>query len=198
MFTGRTDYGVDPSTVDMRPVLDSRGLDGFEFDRSRQYTYFVRNAYNIRILTDTYHKIKKQKDWGADQKLADLNPLFTNWLRDLPPELQIHYPADDSPPWIPSHFIANMHSHCHLGIILLHRPQLMASKSFAAGGQWKVHMALCYSSAKTLCKLQEAILRQYGQVGLLYMLRGISFGIYSILTCTMLHLVSLRRLTYHL
>lgn len=194
MFAGRSDYGVDPSTVDMRPVLDSRGLDGFEFDRSRQYIYFVRNAYHIRIMTDTYHKIKKQKDWGADPKLAELNPLFTNWLRDLPPDFQIHYPADESPPWIPSHFIAHMHSHCHLGIILLHRPQLLASKSFAAGGDWKVHMALCYSSAKTLCKLQEAILRQYGQVGLLYMQRGISFGIYSILTCTMLHLVGLCRL----
>lgn len=189
MSVGRSDYGVDPSTVDMRPVLDSRDLDAFEFSRSRQYVYFVRNAYNIRTIADTYHKIKKQKDWGRNPKLSEKNPIFTNWLYDLPADLQIHYPPDESPPWIPSHFVANMHSHCHLGIILLHRPQLLASKSFAPGGGWQVHMSLCYSSAKALCKLQEAILRQYGLVGLLYMQRGISFGIYSILTCTMLHLV---------
>ena len=190
MSVGRSDYGVDPSTVDMRPVLDSRDLDAFEFSRSRQYVYFVRNAHNIRTIADIYHKIKKQKDWGSNPKLSEKNPIFTNWLYDLPPDLQIHYPPDESPPWIPSHFIANMHSHCHLGIILLHRPQLLASKSFAPGGGWQVHMSLCYSSAKALCKLQEAILRQYGLVGLLYMQRGISFAIYSILTCTMLHLVS--------
>lgn len=175
----------------MRPVLDSKGLDQFEFGRSRQFVHFVRNARNIRTIADIYHKIKKQKDWGADPKLVDKNPLFADWLHNMPPDLQIHYPPDGSPPWIPSHFMANVHSHCHLGIILLHRPQLLASKSFAAGGGWKVHMALCYSSAKALCRLQESIIRQYGLLGLLYMQRGVSFAIYCILTCTMLHLVSL-------
>jgi hypothetical protein len=173
----------------MRPTLDIRGLDQYEVDRSRQYAYFVRNAHHIRIIADVYHKVKKQKDWEADPRFAQKNPLFADWLRNLPSDLQVNYPADGSPPWLPSHFVGNMHSHCHLGIILLHRPQLLASQSFTAGGGWKVHMSLCYSSARSLCRLQEAILKQFGLSGLLYMQRGINFAIYCILTCTMLHLV---------
>ncbi|KAJ5264099.1 hypothetical protein N7505_008020 [Penicillium chrysogenum] len=188
---GRSDYGVDPETVEMRPTLDIRGLDHYEIDRSRQYAYFVRNAHHIRIITDIYHKVKKQKDWGADARFVQNNPLFADWLRNLPPDLQVNYPADGSPPWLPSHFVGNMHSHCHLAIILLHRPQLFASQSFAAGGEWKIHMSLCYSSAKSLCRLQEAILQRFGLSGLLYMQRGINFAIYCILTCTMLHLVAI-------
>ncbi|KAJ5099114.1 hypothetical protein N7532_006115 [Penicillium argentinense] len=188
---GRSDYGVDPETVDMRPTMDIRGLDSYEVDRSRQYAYFVRNAHHIRIITDIYHKVKKQKDWGADPRFVQKNPLFADWLHNLPPDLQVNYPADGSPPWIPTHFVGNMHSHCHLAIILLHRPQLLASQSFAAGGDWKIHFSLCYSSAKSICRLQEAILERFGLGGLLYMQRGINFAIYCILTCTMLHLIAI-------
>ncbi|KAJ5166536.1 uncharacterized protein N7482_005317 [Penicillium canariense] len=188
---GRSDYGVDPETVDMRPTLDIRGLDHYETERSRQYAYFVRNAHHIRIITDIYHKIKKQKDWGADPRFAQKNPLFADWLRNLPTDLQVNYPADGAPPWIPSHFVGNMHCHCHLAIILLHRPQLVASQSFAADGEWRVHFSLCYTSAKNICRLQEAILERFGLSGLLYMQRGINFAIYCILTCTMLHLVAI-------
>lgn len=177
----------------MRASPDRKDLDQFEIDRSRQYAYFIRNAGNIRTITDVYLKIKKQKDWGGDPALVGKNPLFADWLNNLPPDLQVHYPADGSPPWLPSHFVGNMHSHCHLGIVLLHRPQLLASKSFAVGGGWKVHLALCHSSAKSLCRLQEAILQQFGLPGLFFMQRGISFAIYSVLTCTMLHLVSVGR-----
>ncbi|KAL4927934.1 uncharacterized protein BDV17DRAFT_115691 [Aspergillus undulatus] len=187
---GRSDYGVDPQTVNMDAELAIENLDQFETDRSRQYAYFVRNARNIRILTDVYHKIKRQKDWGSNSKFVENNPIFTDWLQSLPPDLQVNYPPDGSPPWIPSHFVGNMHSHCHLGIVLCHRPQLLASK-FPANGNWKMHMALCYSSAKCLCRLQEAILARFGLSGLLYMLRGINFTIYCILTCTMLHLVAI-------
>lgn len=189
-YIGRSDYEVDPKTVNMSPTLDIPDLDQFEYDRSRQFSYFIRNGYHIRRFAEMYHKVKKQKDWGADPRFSEANPLFTDWLRSLPPDLQVDYPKDGSPPWIPSHFVGNMHSHCQLGIIMLHRPQLVASKSFVAGGDWKIHMALCYSSAKCLCRLQEAILARFDLSGLLYMQRGISFTIYAILTCTMLHLVS--------
>ncbi|OJJ46323.1 hypothetical protein ASPZODRAFT_67523 [Penicilliopsis zonata CBS 506.65] len=188
---GRSDYGVDPNTVDMHPDLNIQGLDQFEISRSRQFAYFIRNAYHIRIITDVYHKIKRQKDWGGDPRFSEKNSLFSGWLHNLPPDLQVTYPHDGSSPWIPSHFVANMHSHCHLGIILLHRPQIVASKSFAAGGGWKAHLSLCYSSAKNLCRLQEAILGKFGLSGLLFMQRGINFAIYCILTCTMLHLIAI-------
>jgi hypothetical protein len=188
---GRSDYGVDPETVDMRPTLDIRGLDQYETERSRQYAYFVRNAHHIRIIADVYHKIKKQKDWGADPRFVQKNPLFDDWLHNLPTDLQVNYPSDGAPPWIPSHFVGNMHCHCHLAIILLHRPQLVASQSFTAGSDWKIHFSMCYTSAKSICRLQEAILERFGLSGLLYMQRGINFAIYCILTCTMLHLIAI-------
>jgi hypothetical protein len=85
--------------------------------------------------------------------------------------------------------IANLHSYQALAIVMHFRPQVNAvAESY--DGIWKQHMMTCYSAAKTMCKLQEAILKTYGMPGLLCMLRGMSFTIYAVLTCTMLHLVS--------
>lgn len=187
---GRSDLSVDPNTVEVRTMWNIPELDEFETERCRQYAYFVRNALNIRLLTDAYHKAKKQKNWGADPRFMENNSLVDRWLTSLPPDLQVTYPEDGSSPWLPSHFVGNMHAHYHLTIIMLHRPQLLACKSFHTGGEWRTHMALCCSSAKKLCRLQEAIYLSFGLPGLLYMQRGISFVLYSILTCTMLHLVS--------
>ncbi|KAH8701151.1 putative C6 finger domain protein [Talaromyces proteolyticus] len=188
---GRSDYEVNPETVDMRPELHIPHLDQFELDRSRQYSFFVKNAYHIRVYTELYHKIKKQKDWGADPRFTENNPLFADWYRGLPQDLQVTYSEDGSPPWLPSHFVGNMHTHYHLAIIMLHRPQLLASKNFSSGGGWRTHMSLCYSSAKCLCRLQEALISRFGLQSLRFMQRGINFTVYAILTCTMLHLVAI-------
>lgn len=51
-------------------------------------------------------------------------------------------------------------------------------------------MEVCYDSAKKMCRLQEAVFHAFGLSGLLCMQRGINFVIYSVLTCTMIHLVS--------
>ena len=168
----------------------------------------VRTVRNVRILSDTYVHIRKQKDWGSNPCFANLNPSFSKWIEDLPPDMQIHYPPDGSPPWLPSHFVGNMHCYYHLSIILLHRPQLMSSSSFAAGGSWKQHMATCYDSAKRLCRIQEALYQTYELDGIISAQRGmlcpchsiqsrltfplgINFAIYCILSCTMIHLVCL-------
>jgi hypothetical protein len=39
--------------------------------------------------------------------------------------------------------------------------------------------------------LQEGLLQSFGMTGLLCMQRGINFTIYCVLTCTVLHLVSI-------
>jgi len=188
---GRFDMGVDPDTVEIGTQQYLPDPDEFEAQLSRQFAFFVQNARNIRLITSAYAKLRKQKDWGADPRFVGFNPAFTKWLEELPHDLQLSYPVDGSRPWLPSHFVGNMHTHYHLGVIMLHRPQLLTSKSFAADGAWKQHMALCYSSAKALCRIQEALVDTFGLNGLLYMQRGINFTIYSVLTCTMLHLVSI-------
>ncbi len=119
------------------------------------------------------------------------NAAFKKWPDELPKDLQITLPQNGGVPSLASHFVGNMHSHYHLAIVMLHRPQLKASESFGADSQWRHHMTTCYRSAKVLCRIQEAVLAQYDLTGLLCMQRGINFTIYAILTCIMLHLVAL-------
>ncbi len=183
--------GVDPNSVDLRIQRPSAGLDESDLEVSRQFTYLVRCVRNVRIMNDVYGRVRKKENWGADPEFVRLNPSFTDWLNELPRDLHLDYPLDGSPPWLPTHFIGNLHTYYHLSIIMLHRPQLMFSGSFPADGGWKQHMLLCYSSAKYLCRLQEAVLQTFGLPGLLCMQRGINFTIYAVLTCAMLHLVSL-------
>lgn len=172
------------------------GIEESEYQVSRQFSYLARNIKNVRNMTDVYSKIKKKKDWGTDPRFVELNPSISKWYEELPSDLQLHYPPDGSPPWLPSHFIANLHCYYQLTILMLHRPQLMYSGSFSADGSWKQHMILCYTSAKNMCRVQEGILQQFGLPGFLCMQRGINFTIYTVLTCTMLHLVCCSDLPY--
>ncbi|CAL8575136.1 hypothetical protein XPA_001078 [Xanthoria parietina] len=190
---GRFDMGVDPDTVDFnfdvhRPVP---GIDTSDYQISRQFQYLVRNVRNVRHLHDTYGKVRRQKDWASDPKFTSLNSEAISWADDLPKDLQVEYPEGDAPPYLSNHFVGNMHCYYHLNVIMVHRPQLMSSRSFAAGGSWRKHMEVCYESSKKICRLQEAIYQTFGLSGLLCMQRGINFVIYTVLTCTMIHLVAI-------
>ena len=166
------------------------GQDPSELQIARQFVQYARIAKNVYQSAVIFGKLrKKNPDWALDPSFVGHNTDFSAWLRELPEDMQLVYPQDGSAPWIPSHQIANMHSYHCLAIIMHFRPQLHAV-SDSYDGIWKQHMLTCYSAAKNLCKLQEAILKTYGMPGLLCMMRGISFHIYAVLTCTMLHLVS--------
>jgi hypothetical protein len=182
--------GVDPDSVDISPNPPNSDIDTFEQCVSRQFAYFVRNARNIRLITDVAREASKKKDGALAQMVMKHNVAFHTWPNDLPEDLDIVMPADGSSPVLKSHFIGNMHSHYHLGLVMLRRPQLAASDKFAEDPTWREHMIVCYNSAKVLCRLQEAILAQFDLTGLLCMQRGISFTIYAVLTCVMIHLVS--------
>lgn len=164
------------------------GLDAAEFQISRQFTQYVRIVKNIQQTVMLGKLRKKRNDWALDPEFVNHNADWPLWLRELPEDMQIVYPSDGSAPWIPSHYIANLHCYHYLGTIMHLRPQLH-TLSDSYDGLWKQHMISCYEAAKNMCKLQEAILKTYGLPGLLCMQRGISFTIYSVLTCTMLHLV---------
>ncbi|KAL8712907.1 MAG: hypothetical protein Q9225_006854 [Loekoesia sp. 1 TL-2023] len=188
---GRFDMGVDPDTVDFELQQPKPGVDTSDYQISRQFLYLARNVRNVRHLHDTYGKVKRQKDWASDPKFTSLNPEAISWVENLPKDLHVDYPEGDAPPWLPNHFVGNIHSYYHLNVIMVHRPQLTSSSSFHAGGSWRKHMEVCYDSAKKMCRLQEAIFRTFGLPGLLCMQRGINFVIYSVLTCTMIHLVAI-------
>ncbi|PQE20390.1 lipase regulator 1 protein [Rutstroemia sp. NJR-2017a BBW] len=186
---GRTDLSVDMETLDLS--IPRTGLDNSELNITRNFTWLTRVVRNVRRMNNVYARIKKKKEWGIDPDFVQLNPSFETWMNDLPGDLQIDFPADGSPPWLPTHFIGNLHSYYYLSIIMLHRPQLTFMDSQVVDGEWKHHMLICYSSAKYLCRLQEAILQSFGLTGLLCMQRGINFTIYCVLTCAVLHLVAI-------
>lgn len=151
----------------------------------------IRNVRESTVLMLTLRK--KMSAWALDPTFMQHNKDFDRWLRALPGHLQIAYPSDGSAPWIPSHFVANLHSYHYLSVIMHHRPQLQFL-SASLNGSWKREMLTCYSAASRLCRLQEAVLDSFGMAGLLCMQRGINFTIYTVLTCTMLHLVCGREL----
>ncbi|ORX94520.1 hypothetical protein BCR34DRAFT_499193 [Clohesyomyces aquaticus] len=188
---GRFDLGVHLETVDFEMPAPISGLDRAEYQISRQFSQYIRIVRNIRETGQTHARLrKKRKDWALDPDFVGHNADYPAWLSALPDDMQIVYPQDESAPWIPSHFVANMHCYHYLGVIMHHRPQL-ESFSDSYDGAWKQHMMSCYTAAKNMCKLQEAILKTYGPQGLLCMQRGMSFTIYAVLTCTMLHLVAI-------
>lgn len=188
MILGRTDFGVDTETVEFNVSRPVPGEDS-EFHITRNFAYMLRIIRNVRYMNGIYARIKSKKEWGIDPEFVQLNPTFEAWLNDLPSDLQISFPTDESPPWLPSHFIGNMHSYYYLSIIMLHRPQLTFMEPTGMDGGWKQHMMICYSSAKLLCRIQEALFQTFGMLGLLCMQRGINYTIYCVLTCTVLHLV---------
>ncbi|KAF2707536.1 hypothetical protein K504DRAFT_383460 [Pleomassaria siparia CBS 279.74] len=188
---GRHDFGVALDTVDLDMPRPLPGLDTSDYPVSRQHTQYIRIVKNIQQTTLMYGNLKKKStDWALDPNFVAHNANYPAWLRQLPEDMQIVYPPDGSAPWIPSHYVANMHCYHYLGVIMHLRPQLHAV-SDSYDSIWKDHMISCYSAAKNMCKLQEAVLKTYGLPGLLCMQRGISFTIYSVLTCTMLHLVAI-------
>ena len=186
---GRSDMSVDINTVDFAVAEPSPGLDEFDLRISRDWVFFSRMIRTIRRMNDTVAKVKGRKDWGSDPQWVQLKPLFEAWYHELPAELQVTYPPDGSPPWLASHFVGNMHSYFELSVVMLHRPQLAASDAVTLDGEWKHHMVICYTAAKNLCRLQEAVISNFGLSGIRCMQRGLGFTVYAVLTCTVLHLV---------
>ncbi|KAF2096590.1 hypothetical protein NA57DRAFT_42152 [Rhizodiscina lignyota] len=188
---GRRDFRVEADTIDFNEPTNIPGFDEAEFQISRQFTYLIRIAKNIKETNLMWQTLRKRrKDWGLDPAFVAHNQVYVNWIRDLPRDMQIQMPADGSLPWMPSHYIGQLHCYYYLSVIMHHRPQIHFLSDAGDPG-WKSHMMLCYNSAKAMCRLQEAIIQKYGLDALSCMQRGISFTIYCVLTCTMLHLAAI-------
>ncbi|KAM5361926.1 hypothetical protein ACJZ2D_012802 [Fusarium nematophilum] len=188
---GRHDHAVGIDTVDFSPARPVPGCEESEYHVSRNFTYFAQVVRTIATMSKVYSRLRKRKDWGIDPEFQQLGQSFGTWLTELPPDMAVSFPPDGSPPWIPSHFIGNMHAYYYLALILFHRPILSFLDPNATDGRWKRHMMICYSSAKALCRLQEATLSSFGLTGLQCMQRGFSFSLYSGLSCIVIHLVAI-------
>ncbi|CAD6582406.1 MAG: hypothetical protein ASARMPRED_000954 [Alectoria sarmentosa] len=186
---GRRDMQVNPSTVDLTRLRPTPGLDNSDYSTSRQFTFLVSMIQTVRRM----HDIKEAcatKDWMSDPEFVAVETKLSKWLEGLPRDLQINWPENGTPPWLPSHFVGNMHTYYHLTVIMLHRAQLSVSGAYA-DGSWKRHMLISYDSAKAMCRLHEGIFQHFGLTGLMCMQRGINFVIYAVLTCALIHLVAI-------
>ncbi|KAK8149948.1 hypothetical protein G3M48_004892 [Beauveria asiatica] len=188
---GRHDLAVNMDTVDFTIPKRMPNADESEYQVSRNFVYFVRIVRNIRTMSSTYARLRKRKDWGIDPEFQELDKTITSYVSDLPADLAISFPADNSPPWLPNSFIGNLHSYHYLVIILFVRPQLSFLDPNVNRVAWKQHMLQSYNAAKAICRLQEAVISNFGLSGLQCMQRGFSFTVYAGLSCIVIHLVAI-------
>ena len=188
---GRTDFAVELESVDFTVRPPSSEVDEFEYQTSRRTTYFTQAVRNIKQTNTLWQSMRRQKkEWALDPMFVRQNEVIKTWLTKLPPDMQVQYADDDSPPWLGgNHHVAYLHAYHHLVVIMHHRPQLQTLLE-KGDPNFKKHLEICNDSASLMCRLQEAVYRDFGLHGLQFMQRGIGFTIYSVLTCTMLHLVS--------
>jgi hypothetical protein len=191
------DYSASPETVDFDEPQMLPGVDEREYRISRQFVYLTNIARNIRGTVKIYaHLRKKKEDWSLDPDFIAHDDEYEKWMRRVPADLQVVFPQDGSSPWLPSPFVGNMHCYYYLSKIMHHRPQIHYLMEHSSGMSWKPSMMLCLDAAQKMCRIQESMLHNHGFAGLMCMQRGMSFTIYSVLTCTMLHLVRCHLLAY--
>lgn len=188
---GRSDFSVDIDTVAYDFPLPTSDVDSFEHLTSRRSTILAQAVRNIKQSNDLWHTMRKyKKDWALDPSFVQHNEDLPMWAKTLPSDFQLQYPEDGSAPWLGGdHFMAYVHVYHHLTVIMHHRPQLQALLQKGDAG-WRGQLDICLSSASQMCRIQEALHRDFGFHGLQFMIRGVNFTIYCVLTCMMLHLVS--------
>ena len=188
---GRRDLSVDLESVDFGvpdPVDDT---DRTEQLVTRQFACLARLVCNIRRTNVIYLKRQKEPAWGKHPEYLGLEHSMSRFAFELPSDLACELPLDGTRPYPGSAFVGNLHSYYYLSLILYHRGVLGFLDPLGDEKQWNYHMSICYDSAKSLCRLQEAIVASYGLVGLQSMQRGFSFSVYACLSCVLIHLVAI-------
>lgn len=187
---GRSDFSIDIDTVQYTMPLPTNDIDAFEHLSSRRSTILAQNVRNIKQSNILWQTMKRyKKDWALDPAFVQHNEDLPVWAETLPNDFQLQYADDGSPPWLGAdHFKAYVHVYHHLTVIMHHRPQLQALLAKGDPG-WKAQLDICLSSASLMCRTQEALYRDFQFHGLQFMIRGVNFTIYCVLTCMMLHLV---------
>lgn len=187
---GRSDFAVELESVDFSIPTPAADIDSFEYTTSRRFCYMAQAFGNIKETNRMWHRMKRvKKDWALDPDFTRRNDTLAQWHKQLPSDVRIHFADDGSPPWLKGdHFIAYVHVYHHLTIVMHHRPQLQTLLEMK-DQRFQEHLELCLEAASYMCRIQEALIRDFGLHGLQWMQRGVNFTIYSVLTCTMLHLV---------
>jgi hypothetical protein len=189
---GRTDFAVDHETVELSLATSSSDPDAFERRASRRITFLAQAVQNIKQTNVLWQKMRRHSpEWALDPMFVSQNEVIASWFRTLPTDMQIHYTDEETSPYLAGdHFVANLNIYHYLIVIMQHRPQLQTLLE-KRDPSFKAHLEVCTQAASLMCRVQEAVYRDFGLHGLQFMQRGIGFTIYCVLTCIMMHLVSL-------
>ena len=189
-FSGRHNSAIGIDTIDFKVQRRVVGVDDVEYQTARNFSYFCRIARNVARLSRAYLILRTRRvtKWGLEPEINQLEEEFGLFIAELPTNLSVVFPPNGSTPFLPSSFIGNMNSYHHLSLLLLHRSQLTFLRPTSM--EWKYHITRCYESASAICRLQEAIVDNFGLEGLQCMQRGYSFTIYAGLSCIILYMVS--------
>jgi hypothetical protein len=187
---GRMDYTIELETVDVDLPTPSSDVSAYELRTSRQSSIMAQSVRNIKLSNVLWQANRRhRKDWALDPAFVRHNEDLPAWLKHLPPDFQLQFPEDGSPPWLGGdHYLADIICYHHLVVIMHHRPQLQALLE-KGDPEFKGQLEICLDSAVFMCRVQEALYRDFGFHGLHFMIRGVNYTIYCVLTCTMLHLV---------
>jgi hypothetical protein len=189
---GRFNYGVTTETVDFEEPQATTGIDLHEYQISRQFVYFTRMISNVHRTIIAFKGLSKRQgeEYCLDPQYVELDSMFPKWFQELPADLQIKIPEGEHEPWKSSAFIGNLHCYYYLSIIMHHRPQIHHIMNNLGTDEWKPYMIKCLDAAKKMTRIKESMLETLGINCFRSMLRGMSFPIYCLLTCAMIHLVS--------
>lgn len=194
---GRSDYSVAIDTVDFSMPTPCPDVSDFDYQSSRRLSCFNRVIGLAKRSHNMWLEMRKNKDMALDPAFVQHNANIREWPHQLPPDMNLEYTTPDGPVALNGrHYVANMHIYYQLLVILHHRPQLQAMLEHRNPG-FQRHMDDCNEAASIICRLQEALHRDFGLHGLQFMQRGLGFTIYGILTSTMLHLVSCTAVTLY-
>ena len=186
------EYSVRANTVDLNEPQVIAGIDVHERQISHQFLCLLRLVYEIRNTLEIYRDFRKKSGaaYCMEPQYIAVDTAYVKWHQTLPQDAKITVPKDGFEPWVSTPFLGNLHSYYYLSLIMHHRPQVHYLMEEVGGESYKRYMLICLNSAKILCRIQESMFRTLGPAGFEAMLRGMSFTIYALLTCTMLHLVS--------
>ncbi|KAK5172302.1 uncharacterized protein LTR77_003940 [Saxophila tyrrhenica] len=189
---GRTDFAVEYETIEFRLPTPSPDIDPFEHRATRRNTFLAQAVQNVKQTNVLWQRMRRQNpEWALDPTFVSRNDLIATWYKNLPPDMQIHYTDEDTPPYLGGdHFVAGLHTYHHLIVMMQHRPQLQTLLE-KRNPSFKAHLDVCNDAASRICRLHEALYRDFGLHGLQFMQRGIGMTIYCVLTCIMMHLASI-------
>src|SRR6266480_755533 len=104
---------VDVETVDCNAIDLFPGLDDSESLVYRNFTFFAKIIMRIRRMGAVSLESRKRglKDFAIDPEFVKIDSYLDAWQDELPADMRVSYPSDGSAPWIPSHYIGNLHAY---------------------------------------------------------------------------------------